>query len=126
MLFHDLELHHPVGQEPQTPTGLTLRWLATGERDKRASCSPSSLRWYSRLGARRFRAASKPSSKYCLRTLADGRLAHLHSICNPLIYPARALLALVGFEQDASMGELAGWGCASGDQALQVVSFSVS
>jgi hypothetical protein len=33
---------------------------------------------------------------------------------------------LVGFEQDASVSELAGRGCARGDQAFEVVSFSVS
>ena len=44
----------------------------------------------------------------------DGRLANLHSIVDP----ARTLRALVGFEQDASVGELAGRGRASGDQVL--------
>jgi hypothetical protein len=42
-------------------------------------------------------------------------LAHLHRICYLLIYPARTLRALVGFEQDTRVGELAGRGCASGD-----------
>src|SRR5918994_3656364 len=36
---------------------------------RRASCSPSSLRWYSLFGGRLFSAASRPSQQYCLRTL---------------------------------------------------------
>jgi hypothetical protein len=47
----------------------------------------------------------------------------LHRIRDLLVHPARTLGALVGFEQDASVGELAGWGGARGDQALQIVSF---
>src|SRR5439155_6797425 len=38
-----------------------------------ASCSPSSLRRYSRRGARRFSAASTPSSAHCLRRRETGR-----------------------------------------------------
>src|SRR5918995_3334346 len=53
----------------------------------------------------------------------DGRLTHLQRIRDLLVHPAKTLGALVGFEQDASVGELAGWGGARGDQALQIVSF---
>src|SRR5215218_9925993 len=67
-----------------------------------------------------------PSSKYCLRTLTNGRLAYLHRLCDLLIDPGRTLGALVGLEQDASVGELAGRGRAGGDQAFEVVSFGIS
>src|SRR5215218_8143484 len=67
-----------------------------------------------------------PSSKYCLRTLTNGRLAYLHRLCDLLIDPGRTLGALVGLEQDASVGELAGRGRAGGDQAFEVVSFGFS
>jgi hypothetical protein len=49
-------------------------------------------------------------------------LARLHSICDLLIDPAGPLGALVGFEQDASVSELAGRGAASCDQALELFS----
>ena len=70
----------------------------------------------------------------CLQTILkvlfahprDGRLTHLHSICNLLIYLARSLRALVGFEQDPDVSELAGGGCARGNQAFQLNSFSVT
>jgi hypothetical protein len=54
----------------------------------------------------------------CLKTLLKvllahpgyGWLAHLHSIRDLPIDSARPLRALVGFEQDPSVGELAGTG----------------
>src|SRR3712207_3214215 len=48
------------------PSGGVLQATAI----KRASCAPSSFRWYRRRGARRLRAASSPSSTNCLRTRA--------------------------------------------------------
>src|SRR5215210_5951116 len=63
-----------------------------------------------------------PSLKYCLRTLQT--VGWLTSrLCDPLIDPGRTFGALVGLEQDASVGELAGRGRAGGDQALEIVSF---
>ena len=60
--------------------------------------------------------------KNCFAHPTDGRLAHLHSICDLLIYRGRTPGALVGLEQDcASGGELAGRGRAGGDQAFEVV-----
>src|SRR5215212_3589748 len=53
-------------------------------------------------------------------------LAYLHRLCDLLIDPGRTLGALVGLEQDASVGELAGRGRAGGDQAFEVVSFGFS
>ena len=53
----------------------------------------------------------------------NGRLARLHSICDGFIDPARPLQTLVGFEQDPSVGELAGRSGARGDQALELFSF---
>jgi len=72
------------------------------------------------------RAVSKPTSTYCLRTLETVGCAHLHRLGDLLIYPARSLRALVGLEQDASVGELAGGGGASGDQAFQLDSLCVT
>jgi hypothetical protein len=37
-------------------------------------------------------------------------LAHLHGLSHSIVDPARTLGALVGFEQDAGVGELAGRG----------------
>jgi hypothetical protein len=68
-ILHNLKLNQPVGQKPQTPASLPFGGSEQASAIRRASCSPFSLRWYSRLGARRLRAASKPSSTYCLRTL---------------------------------------------------------
>jgi hypothetical protein len=51
-------------------------------------------------------------------------LAHLHSLCDLLIDPARSLWTLVGFEQDTSVGELASRSCARREQAFQLFSFS--
>jgi hypothetical protein len=50
-------------------------------------------------------------------------LAHLHRLADLLIDPAGALRALVGFEQDASVSELAGRGGARRNQALELFSF---
>ena len=48
----------------------------------------------------------------------NGRLAHLHRLCDLLIHPARSLRTLVGFEQDAGVSEPASRGGACCDQAL--------
>jgi hypothetical protein len=49
----------------------------------------------------------------------------LHRIRDLLVDPGWTLVALVGFEQDASVSELAGRSSASRDQALEVVSFGL-
>jgi hypothetical protein len=53
----------------------------------------------------------------------DRRLAHLHGLCDRIVHPAWSISTLVGFEQDASVSELAGAGSASSDQVLEIVSF---
>ena len=53
---------------------------------------------------------------------SDRRAAHLQGVGYSHVGPGRHACSLVGLEEDASMAQLARWGVAMGDQALQRVS----
>ena len=106
MRIHDLELDHPVGQQAQTPAGLALRWLATGERHQMRFLLPVELAVVLAVGWASVEGRFQALLDVLLAHPRDGRLAHLHGFGDIGIDPARTLGALVGFEQDAGMGEL--------------------
>lgn len=93
---------------------------------RRASYSLSSSRWHFLFGARRLRAASRPSSKYCFASCR--RSANLfQSPPRPSrLPPVRPLKAMIGFDQDSCMSELVGGDGAGGDQTLELFTFNFS
>ena len=97
------------------PSGGALHASAT----KWASCSPSSLRRYSRAGGLRYTAASSPAATYFMRTRAT--VAGLTSNAAPMAASVQpgAGLALVGLEQDAGMGQCTGRGDTPPDHGVQ-------
>jgi len=105
---------------------LALRWLATGKRHKARLLLPIELSVVLPVGRASVYGFLKALLDIVLAHSGDGGLAHLHRIGYLLIDSARTLRALVGFEQDASVSELAGRGGASGDQVLKLNSFSVT
>src|SRR5215207_386449 len=123
-ILHYRKLDHPVGKEAQTPAGLALRWLATGERYKPCLLLPIELSVVLPVGWASVEGCLQALLEVLLAHPTDGGLAHLNGLCDLLVDPGRTLLALVGFEQDAGVGELASRGCTDRDQAPEVFSFA--
>ncbi|MFZ1430235.1 MAG: hypothetical protein WAS21_26105 [Geminicoccaceae bacterium] len=87
-----------------------------------ASCSPSSLRWYSRWPdpVRAERGLQALQDKAPPQAL-HGRDANLQHRNDPLVRPCWVALALVGLEQDLRLLEPADIGFAPGEPLLQFV-----
>lgn len=101
-LLHNLQLHQPVCQQPQTPASLPFGWFATGKRDQPGLLLSIQLAVVLSVRGTAVQGRLQTFLEVLLTHPGNGGLAHLHSICDLLVYPAWPLGALVGLEQDAS------------------------
>ena len=119
--IHMSQFHHTVGQQAQGPTLMPLGRLTTDQGDQMgfritvqfARPMPSRPRIQRRIQA----LFHKPSAN-----IGHRRRVNLQSLSYPFVCPARLTLAVVCFQQDAGMSQLARRGPTLTDQSSVSVS----
>ena len=117
-VFHIAQFHHATGEQTQCPARLPLRARTAGQGDQ--------MRFLLAIQGAGSRVRVEAMGERILQPLVHEALAdahdhvatHLKGFCHLLIGPARTRSVAINLEEDAGMGLLPNWGCATRKQML--------
>ena len=95
---HDFELHHAIGQQPQTPLRATFRWCGTGQPGDVSLDAAIDFGGLD-LTLCPFQDSQGPAFECCLFPVGDGSFGDVESLCDFRIGPPRDLFTAIDLQQ---------------------------